>query len=275
MNRLRAMRTGFRNWLLPSLLGYFAISFGERAPRLFRPLLDLRFALRTRQGPTIRARLRDIGPPAEVFGLAEYDVPEFDWARLDCVIDVGAHIGAFTIWIAARAPGCRILAIEPNPEAVVLLRENLETAGLGARVRVLEAAVAGVSGRRALSITTMSPSATLLAVDQRSASCMVDAMTLAEAIVESGSAGVDLLKIDVEGAEEEIFAGLPPAVLAPVQALLIECHPPAAERLASLIEPVLLRSGFSVSWRPKRSHGLLFGRREATEEKGRMANRLA
>jgi FkbM family methyltransferase len=275
MNRFRAMRTGFRNWFLPSLLGYVAISFGERTPRLLRPLLDLRFTLRTRQGPRIRARLRDIGPPAEVFGLGEYDDPEFDWGRLRYVIDVGAHIGAFTIWVAARAPNCQVFAIEPNPEAIELLKQNLDSAGISARVRVLEAAVAGVSGQREFSITTMSPSATLLPVAERSAACAVTAITLAAAIVESGFPSVDLLKIDVEGAEEEIFVELDPATLAPVQALLIECHPPAAHRLANLIEPVLDRAGFSVSWRPKRSHGLLIGRRQATEQKGRMANGLA
>lgn len=275
MNRLRAMRAAFRNWFLPSLLGYFAISFGERAPQLLRPLLDLRFTLRTRQGPRIRARLRDIGPPAEVFGLGEYDDPEIDWGRLRYVIDVGAHIGAFTLWVAARAPDSQVLAIEPNPEAIALLRENLDSAGLGARARVLEAAVAGVSGQRQFSVTTMSPSATMLPVAERSAARSVAAITLAEAVAGSGFPRVDLLKVDVEGAEEEIFVNPGLEVLRLVQAVMVECHPPAADRLANLIEPVLDRSGFRVSWRPKSSHGLLIGRRQSAEQEGRMANRLA
>lgn len=260
------MRTGFSNWFLPSLLGYIAITFGERAPRLLRPLLDLPFTLHTRQGPRIRARLRDIGPPAEVFGLDEYDDPNLDWAGLRFVIDVGAHIGAFTIWVAARASSCQVFAIEPNPEAIALLRENLDSAGLGARVRVLEGAVAGEAGRRELSITTMSPSATLLPVAERSNARLVTAITLAEAIASSGFPTVDVLKIDVEGAEEEIVAKLTPQVLAPVQAVLVECHPPAADRIASLIEPVLSRAGFGVSWRAKGLHGLLIGRRQSTKQ---------
>jgi len=269
------MRRGFRNWFLPSLLGYFAISLGERAPRFLRPLLDLHFTLHTRQGPRIRARLRDIGPPAEVFGLDEYDDSEFDWAGLRYVIDVGAHIGAFTLWVAARGPACRVFAIEPNPEAMGLLSENVERAGLGRRVTVLETAVAGASGRRELSITTMSPSATLLPVRQRSGARAVAAITMAEAIAESGFPQVDLLKVDVEGAEEEIFGELQPEVLASVRALLIECHPPAATGLANLIEPVLYGSGFTVSRRPKKSHALLIGRRQAAGQERGMANGLA
>jgi hypothetical protein len=151
----------------------------------------------------------------------------------------------------------------------------LAAAGLGARVSVLEAAVAGVGGLRELSITTMSPSATLLPVGERWASRAVTAITLAEAVVASGFASVDLLKIDVEGAEEEIFSKPELEVLARIQALLIECHPPVADRLANLIETVLDRAGFKVSWRPKGSHGLLTGRRQAAEQEGRMANGLA
>ena len=274
MKRLRAMRTGFRNWFLPSVLGYIAISLGERMPHLLRPLLDLQFTLRTRQGPRIRARLRDIGPPAEVFGLGEYEDQTLDWGRVRYVIDVGAHIGAFTIWVATRAPNCQVYAIEPNPEAIALLRQNVDLAQLGSRVRVLEGAVAGVAGRRELSITTMSPSTTLLPVVGRSDARSVTAITIDEAIAASGFPRVDLLKVDVEGAEEEILAKLAPEALSGVQAVLIECHPPVAQRIASLIEPVLGRSGFAVSWRPKGSHGLLIGRHQPTQEEGRMANVL-
>ena len=147
--------------------------------------------------------------------------------------------------------------------------------GLGARVRVLEAAVAGASGQREFSVTTMSPSATLLPVAERSAARSVAAITLGEAVAGSGFPSVDMLKVDVEGAEEEIFVNPALEALGLVQALMIECHPPAAERLANLIEPVLDRSGFRVSWRSKSSHGLLIGRRQSTEQEGRMANRLA
>jgi FkbM family methyltransferase len=275
MTRLRAMRTAFHNWFIPSVLGYFAISLGDRAPRLLRPLLDLQFTLRTRSGPRIRARLRDIGPPAEVFGLDEYEDPETDWAALRYVIDVGAHIGAFTVWVAGRAPACRVLAIEPNPEALKLLHQNLESAGLAARVNVLETAVARESGRRELSITTMSPSATLLAIGPRLPAMTVAAISLAEAIDESRFPHVDLLKLDVEGAEEEIFGALQVEGLGRVRTLVVESHPPEAARVADEIEHVLNRSGFTVRRRSKGSHALVIGRRQPAEQKGRMANSLA
>ena len=266
MNRLHAMRGGFHNWFLPSLLGYFAILLGERAPRLLGPLLNLRFKLRTRRGPVIRARLRDIGPPAEVFGLDEYEDPELDWAGLRYVIDVGAHIGAFSLWVTARSPECTVFALEPNPEALGLLRENLERAGLGRRVHVLEAALASRSGVRALSITTMSPSATLLPVHQFESARPVAAITLPEAILMSGFPRVDLMKMDTEGAEKEIFGELRLDQLVAVRAIMVECHPPAAGDLADLIELVLTRGGFTVSRRPKKLHTLLIGRRQPAKQ---------
>jgi hypothetical protein len=148
-------------------------------------------------------------------------------------------------------------------------------ARISARVRVLEAAVAGAAGRRALTITTMSPSATLLPVGPSAAAHPVEAITLADAIAAAGFPSVDVLKVDVEGAEEEIFTELGAGVLGSVRAILLECHPPAATRLADQIEPVLRRSGFVVTRRPKPLHALLIGRRQSAEQEGRMGHGLA
>src|SRR5262249_54020392 len=56
------------------------------------------------------------------------------------VVDVGAHIGAFSLLAAAAWPGARVLACEADPENCALLRENL--AGR-ANVEVVAAAVVG------------------------------------------------------------------------------------------------------------------------------------
>src|SRR5205823_2618149 len=117
------------------------------SPTRLGGLLDHQVTLRTRQGPILQARLRDLDAPAEVFGRSEYDFSVIDWSSLRTAIDVGAHIGSFTLWLAGRS-GCDVYAIEPNPATFRILIANLRLAGLDRRVRTDQIAVAGISGGR-------------------------------------------------------------------------------------------------------------------------------
>ncbi len=53
-------------------------------------------------------------------------------------VDVGAHIGAATVALLILNPGLRVVAIEPVPDNVELLRAN--TARFGDRVEIIEGA---------------------------------------------------------------------------------------------------------------------------------------
>ena len=49
-------------------------------------------------------------------------------------VDVGANIGAFSVWAAAL--GCKVVAFEPDPESADLARHNVTLNGLGRYVAV-------------------------------------------------------------------------------------------------------------------------------------------
>jgi FkbM family methyltransferase len=59
----------------------------------------------------------------------------------DTVINVGANIGLITLFAARNWPDANVVAVEPNPEAFVLLQRNIARAGLGGRVRALQACI--------------------------------------------------------------------------------------------------------------------------------------
>ena len=59
----------------------------------------------------------------------------------DYVIDVGANIGFFTVLFAELAVGGKVLAIEPEPNNIRLLRKNIAQRGLAAAATVAETAV--------------------------------------------------------------------------------------------------------------------------------------
>jgi FkbM family methyltransferase len=53
----------------------------------------------------------------------EYDVPLFIHAPT--ILDIGANVGAFSVWASHRWVGANIFAYEPHPETYKLLKENL------------------------------------------------------------------------------------------------------------------------------------------------------
>ncbi len=79
--------------------------------------------------------------PDETMFLYRQIFEEDEYARFgirigpgDLVVDVGANIGLFSLWAHGRAPGVRVLAIEPNPDVLPYLRLNLELNDVPAQV---------------------------------------------------------------------------------------------------------------------------------------------
>jgi FkbM family methyltransferase len=215
---LALARTTFSNWMLPAAL--------RRATSWIAPdwLLNVELNLRTRQGPRIRARVRDIGGPLDVFGLGAYDFKMIDWSRAEYVVDAGAHVGSFTLFAASR--GARqIVAVEPNPETYALLVANVRMAGLADRVTTLNRAVAEAPGSRNLYSAKLSPASTILPGDNRRGRAVpVAATTLREIVLATNWPRIDVMKVDIEGSEYDVFSAIDSESLARVGVMLVECH---------------------------------------------------
>jgi phospholipid N-methyltransferase len=65
------------------------------------------------------------------------------------IIELGAGNGALTLKLAARCPGARILACEINPALAQSTRDNLRSAGINGRVRVVSDAAEHLLSERA------------------------------------------------------------------------------------------------------------------------------
>ncbi len=123
------------------------------------------------------------------------------------VVDVGANLGYYTC-IAAKAvgPNGHVHAVEPTPDTVQLLNRNVAINGAG-NVTVHEVAAASESGERAFNLTEVSDSNNLYSghpnADTRE-TVTVKAVRLDDLV--EGRA--DLIKVDAEGAEPEVLAGM-------------------------------------------------------------------
>jgi FkbM family methyltransferase len=139
----------------------------------------------------------------------------------DLVFDIGAHVGDRTG--AFSRLGCRVIAVEPQPPLVALLRRFY---GRSAAVRIEPVAIAAASGTVELlvnlanpTLTTASPAFVAAAGNAKGwrnerwgHRLHVSAVTLDQLIERHGEPS--FLKLDVEGFEAEALAGLSRAVQA-------------------------------------------------------------
>lgn len=156
--------------------------------------------------------------------------------------DVGANIGYVSLALArAVGPQGQVVAFEPLPENVSRLRTNIELNPEGGRVRVVEAAVSDRAERSQFLIHRSGAMGKLEASKGRAEAyegeIRVDVIALDDWIEERNEPMPDLIKIDVEGGEALVLAGLERTLKEARPTLLIELHgPEASEKTLELLE---------------------------------------
>ncbi|MCF6355442.1 MAG: FkbM family methyltransferase [Candidatus Polarisedimenticolaceae bacterium] len=163
------------------------------------------------------------------------------------ILDVGANCGLFSALAAQRFPSARIYAFEPAPDLSLLAKENLKDHGC----TVVQKAVADKSGKATLFINKKSQQTNSIihdavaAVGEVSGEYEVETISLDDFIRAEGIDKVDVLKIDVQGAESAVLAGAV-ETLSKTRALIIEVTflDPGAQEIMQL-----LTKHFPI-WRP-------------------------
>lgn len=117
------------------------------------------------------------------------------------ILDCGAHVGLASLWMKRRWPRARITAFEADPEIARLLRANLERNG-ASDVEVVEAAVWRCDGDVPFRAPGSDAGAVdAVAADTGGARIRVRSVRLRHWLTEP----IDLLKMDVEGAELDVL----------------------------------------------------------------------
>ncbi|HEU0299134.1 MAG TPA: FkbM family methyltransferase, partial [Longimicrobium sp.] len=191
------------------------------------------------------------------------------------VLDVGANIGLFTLQASQLSRGARVYAFEPVPAVAQVLRANVRLHGIDARVHecalAQEAGDAGftfyphltlVSGRYADLQAEKAVVRAFLGregegageaglveemLDERlrGREVRVQLRRLGDVIREEGIERIDLLKVDVQRAEEEVLRGVEPEDWARIRQVVVEVHDEDG-RLARVVA-LLEARGFRVA----------------------------
>lgn len=253
---IREMRARLRNWYTVCPAAW--IVHPSRCPPR-RGCLESKVArapvtLRLRNGMTWRCRLNEFEGFLSAFVVRDYDIPEIDWSAVRSIVDVGANVGAATLWFALRAPRASIVAIEPAADVFATLEDNVARNHLGARVRPFRLAVGGQPGMVSIDPGRYSLAARTVA-DDGDGHRRVPMVSLAGLLERTGLESVDVLKLDCEGAEYEILLNSGGDVLDRVGVIVGEFHPAPGGDPAGLARH-LSANGFAVTVEPGVDQGI-------------------
>ena len=188
----------------------------------------------------------------------------------DCIVDAGANIGLFTVFVHRLARDLRVIACEPNPAAFACLKANAEA--WGARVTCLPVGLSRADGHAELTFyqglsllsgfhadtaaerelvrtyVSNQPDGVLdddraadlgAVIDDRLRAATVTAplRRLSAVLAEAGVERIDLLKINVEKSELEVLLGLDADDWDKIRQIVIEVdRQPILEPIVRLLE---------------------------------------
>jgi FkbM family methyltransferase len=168
--------------------------------------------------PTLRAPVAirrgtsDVSTFEQVFVEQEYEIPlDFEPAT---IVDAGANIGLASALFASRYPSAQIIAIEPDADNFVMLQRNTRAYP---NVTALRAALWGRAG--ALRIANPRDEPWAFRVEEVDGG-EVAAVTIEDILRILGTSRLDVIKMDVEGAEVEVMAHSAPCI----SVLIVELH---------------------------------------------------
>lgn len=178
----------------------------------------------SRKAPlTLRRGSSDFAVFRQVILEDQYNLPEI--SEPEYIVDAGANIGLSSVVFLERYPRCQVVAIEPDPQNYEIATKNLEC--YGERCRVLPIALWSSSGTVAVQRGNFRDgldwSCQTVAVCEPEQTT-VNASTMTALLLKAGFPRIDFLKVDIEGAELQVFGEGDTSFLERTQCCATECH---------------------------------------------------
>jgi FkbM family methyltransferase len=200
------------------------------------------------QGIEVRPGTTDLGSLQDLLTTRFY-LPMWELPTNAHIVDLGGNIGTAAADFAASHPSARVITVEMDRSNYELCRRNTST--FGTRVTALHAAIWHKNetvrydgdGEDGFHITNGSDP-----------SRSVEGITMKELIRRFNLPRIDYLKIDIEGAERQLFQDPDLDWLTQVHTLCCEVHAPD---LFALISGILEAEGFDVEKDPRHWNAII------------------
>jgi FkbM family methyltransferase len=179
----------------------------------------------------------------EIFLRRLYDLSLPQTIQPKVIIDGGANIGMTSIFFANRYPNARIISVEPDENNFTVLADNVRPypqitpvkSAIWHKKEQIHVVDKGY-GDRGFMIEKNAPGTTVL-----------EAMSLPDLLQAHGITQIDILKLDIEGSEKEVFSQNYESWLPYTRCLIIELHDRMKPGCSQTVFKALLAYDFSLS----------------------------
>ncbi len=184
----------------------------------------------------------------EIWLSCSYVPPGFEINRSDLVLDIGAHIGFFSVFAALRAKEGHVYSFEPAPANFEMLQENIRLNGIK-NITPINKAISQKGGTREFIIypNSISTGAHSFAYSEnRNLKITVQTISLDEFVKNHGIQKIDFLKMDCEEAEYEILFNSSHETLSMINKISMEYHDMDSTRNVTRLKTFLEQKGFKI-----------------------------
>lgn len=209
-------------------------STASRGKRIYRLRNGLKFITRKGTG--------DIFVLCEIAATNVYHLEKIK--PTDIVIDVGAHIGVFSVIASQRAKS--VIALEPVSDNFSLFKKNIEI-NKCKNIIPIKKALSSKTGKTKIYTGDNTVAHSLVSKDNKNSYEDIETTSLQDLIKLYKLKSIDFLKMDCEGAEHNILNKMPLAVLKKIKRIHMESHELDSKRTREAIRFFLEQNGFSVS----------------------------
>ncbi|MEK6855510.1 MAG: FkbM family methyltransferase [Nanoarchaeota archaeon] len=172
----------------------------------------------------VRAKTTDREALNEIWVYNIYLKNGFDINKDDLIIDIGGHVGLFSILASKKAPNGKVYVFEPDPENYELLNFNI-SANKADNIIPIKKAVSFKNESRDLFLSEENQEAhSFFNKSKNPQKITVETIALKDFMSKSRISKVDFLKIDCEGAEYEILYNCPQDILKKISKISMEYH---------------------------------------------------
>jgi len=202
------------------------------------------YFLRDGQKIKTRSKTNDRIIINEIFINNCYTPKGFEIKKRDVVVDIGAHIGIFSIFASKFAS--KLYAFEPMNDNFIILKENIEINRIK-NAHLFKMAVSNKTGQRELFISDTNSGGHSFYHDQNySQKVIVPTISLEDFISSNKISTIDFLKMDCEGGEYDIILNCPSRILGIIKKISMECHNIDSDKNIYLLREFLEKNKFTL-----------------------------
>ena len=183
-----------------------------------------------------------------------YRLHEYQFKENAVFIDIGANIGSVSLYVDSfnkfreDANKIKVYSIEPEPHNFFLLKENIKN-NPTENITVVNNAI--WYEQKNVFITNRGGNSSI--VDGGlTESVEVLAITIQDLVERYGIDEIDVMKIDIEGAEFDLIINTPPEILSKIRYLTLEFDKSFDGRFAIMIEKLSKQFGIEILGSPER-----------------------